>query len=81
MYDTWGMNRKWEVNTGYSLVTNQGEVKMGDYKFVNLIFVVNVGSLYHDKRRVILYFLCAYSLFDKDLFPKHVKLTKSALMQ
>jgi hypothetical protein len=26
---------------------------MGDYKFVNLIFVVNGGCLYHDKRRVI----------------------------
>jgi hypothetical protein len=26
---------------------------MGDYKYANLILVVNVGSIYHDKRRVI----------------------------
>ena len=44
------MHRKWEVNTEYSLVTNEEGVKMGGYKFVNLIFVVNVGSLYHVKR-------------------------------
>jgi len=33
---------------------------MGDFKFVNLIFVVNVGSLFHDKSVEFLYLLCAY---------------------
>jgi hypothetical protein len=53
MHGAWRMHRKWRVNTEYLLVTKHGGVKMGDYKFVILILVVNVGSLYHDKRRVI----------------------------
>ena len=47
------MHRKWEVNTKYSLLTNEGSVKMGKYTFFNLIFMVSVGSIYHDKRRAI----------------------------
>lgn len=41
-----------------------------DYKFVNLIFVVNVGCLYHDKRRGISLPSVGLLGFRQGLLPK-----------